>query len=169
MSERPGVGESQGLIGRAVDAARAWWGGQDREQKVRTVYRLWMVFLALVVIIGGWSLVRRQHAIRQNKMGREWLETANEATDITGRSAIPSSGGPAGAPAGGPSAGQPEGPVAPMGGQPGSVPPGGGQPGYAPPAKAAQPGYGQPSGGALKSGPRQPNETGRAAIPGSGG
>jgi len=155
MSERPGVEESQGLIGRAVDAARTWWGVQNREQKVRTVYRLWVVFLALLVLIVGSMLLHKEKQRKTNKMGREWLETANEAGDTTGRSAIPSSGGPAG----GPSAEKSEGPVAP----------GGVQPGYAPTTKGVQPGQGQPSGGNLKSGSLQPDRSGRAAIPGAGG
>lgn len=96
MAEPPAP-EEQSALEQARSWFREWWGAKSREQRVTTMWRLWLIVLALVVVIGGASLVRRQRAKAVNITGREWVEHATEgASNANARGMIPGSGAPPG-------------------------------------------------------------------------
>lgn len=135
--------EERGALENASSWLKDWWGAKTREQRFATMWRLWLVVLGFVVVIGGLSLVRRQQATSVNRMGRDWVEHVGEgASNTDGRGRIPASGDLTGA----------EPPALPGPAQPGTVQPGAGSPSTAPP--------GAPGGPAASSG-------GRSSIPSS--
>ena len=148
MADREGL-EARGLIESVRAAFRSWWNPMSREEKARTLWRIWLVFIGLVVLIGGCSMIRRAKHESVNKVGRQWVDTAKQASEennAQGRSQMPGSA------------------VAP--GQPGAGAGGAAQPG----------GYGQPAQPGRPGTPTQPAAPGmggaapggRGNIPGAG-
>jgi hypothetical protein len=139
MADSPAP-EEQGLLEQGRTWLKDWWGAKNKEERVKTMWRLWLIVLGMVVIIGGYSLIKRQQVKAENTTGREWVEQASEgATNEQGRGMIPGSGQ------------QPQEGAQPGMGQPGM----GGQPG-----QGQQPGQPAQPGGAMG---------GRGSIPPSGG
>jgi hypothetical protein len=129
----------------------------SREEKARTLWRLWLVVIVLVFVIGGCSMWRKAKHESVNKVGRQWVDTtkqSSEATNAEGRTQLPGSGAPG-------AGGQPGGGAAGGAAQPGAY----GQPTTPGAGGAGQPGaYGQPTA----PGARGAAGGGRANIPGAG-
>lgn len=139
--------QEQGALEQAGSWLKDWWGGKSKEERFATMWRLWIVVLAVVVIIGGFSLLRRQQAQSVNLTGREWVENAAQgASNAEGRGMIPGSGGPPGA----------EAPTLPAPSQPGAGQLGAGAPAAGQPPTAPQP----PAAGTVPGA-----ASGRSAIP----